>query len=163
MNIFLSILQGIGKALFGEPKAKTLRELRDRDYSPEQLKDYSLTHWRYRADESLKEDWLPPDVAFSRLQAEGEDCDGYAVVFWYCLSRRYLAKLLYIADGKQAHAVCIYQKDGKWFYIDNIRRYLFGFKSIGDICTDVFSGALYSRFYDWKETRFIAGEIAWRK
>lgn len=155
--------EGLKIAIFGLPRANTIQELRDRDYTPQQLKDYAITHWTYKRDGSIREDWLPPDVAFSRLQKEGDDCDGWAVVFWYVLSKRYLAKLIYVTNGEEAHAACIYQESGKWFYLDNIRRVLYPFKLISDLISDIYSNATYCRYYDWKKDKFVPGEIVWRK
>lgn len=165
MNLLIKILRGIGRALFGDARAKTLNELRDRNYTLQQFRDYTLTHWTWEEDRTSKDEWQEPHKAFESLQSLNtpSDCDDYATATWYCLSKRYDCQMVYITDNKTAHAICLVQEGGKFYYLDNIRRSIYPFKSIRDLFSDVYSHWTFARKYDFKEGKITPGEIIWRR
>ncbi|HPV97928.1 MAG TPA: hypothetical protein PLZ78_08890 [Spirochaetota bacterium] len=143
----------------GPEKCRTIYELRAwAAGDPYKLKDYAKKFFLYKADETLKEDWLPAEEAFNRLQKDGDDCEAYAAVDHFCLDGYKRSHIVYVSNGTEAHAICVYENAGRWHYLDNHHHPDFDFRTIADCCRDVYSNVKIAYYCRWNGTRYVKGE-----
>lgn len=154
-------------AIFGEPKAKTIHELRTRNYTPRKLLDYGIK-WFIPKDRKLDiENFNNPEKAFEQLQARDDEnikdainCDDESVVYFYCLDGRYYCSLVYVANSQkdEAHAFCMVNDNGTLYRLDNWHLALYPFWRVKDIIHDVYSKPKCAFYMRWNGSRFVKGE-----
>jgi hypothetical protein len=143
----------------GPDKCKTLDELREwAAGDTSKLREYSRKFFSYKKDESLATDWLPARIAFNNLQGDGDDCEGFVAVWQYFLDGYKRAHIVVVSNGVEAHAIMVYEDNGRWLYMDNNYRPGFEFRSIADCCRDVYSNLKTAYYYRWNGTRYVKGE-----
>lgn len=150
--------KGFRRALFGWEKFKTLEDFILNCETIDDAFQYGREHFEWEEDHKPVDEWQEPHKAFLALQSKNtpSDCDDFAPVFWsFLLSKGIEARCVYVSRPKQykeAHAIVVFKRHGKWEYIDNFFRPRWSFKSVYDICKDVFSDASYACYVDWDNT-----------
>ena len=158
---------GFRRSLFGWEKFKTLDDFILNCNTIDDAFEYGREHFEWEEDVKPVDEWQEPHKAFLALQTEEtpSDCDDFATVFHaFLIAKGVQAKCVYVARPikyKEAHAIVVYPKSGKYQYIDNFFRPRFEFKSIKDICKDVFSDATYACYVNWDGKAYKYGERIW--
>ena len=148
----------------GPEKFKTLNELREYAAGdPWKLAEYARYHWGNVSIGVDKENWQHPEDAFNEFSHyqpihDSLNCDDYAVIYDYCLDGYKTKHLIYIVSKIGAHAICVFADGNEWRYLSNQRVMPYRFKTIADICRDVYSHPTMAFFKVWNGKKYVFGE-----